>query len=62
MRQSEKCDGLFFPNLRTAQILHPSNHHLFGPVKNAPHGRHFADDNELKQSFCDVLQSQSNEF
>jgi hypothetical protein len=35
--------------------LAPSNYHLFGSVKDTLHGHHFADDNELKQSFCDVL-------
>jgi hypothetical protein len=38
-----------------------SNYHLFGPVKDALCGCHFADD-KLKQSFCDVLESQGREF
>jgi hypothetical protein len=38
-----------------------SDYHLFGPVKDALHGCHFADDNVLKQSFCDVLQSEISE-
>jgi hypothetical protein len=42
--------------------LAPSDCHLFDPIKDALHGRHFADENELKQSFCDVLQSQGREF
>jgi hypothetical protein len=35
-----------------------SNYHLSGPVKDALPGCHFSDDNELKESFHDVLQSQ----
>jgi histone-lysine N-methyltransferase SETMAR len=35
--------------------LAASDYHLFGPVKDALPGCHFADDNELKQSFHDVL-------
>jgi hypothetical protein len=37
--------------------LAPSGCHLFGPVKNALRGHHFADDKELKQSFHDVPRS-----
>jgi histone-lysine N-methyltransferase SETMAR len=40
----------------------PSHYHLFGLVKDALRGRHFADDNELKQSFRDVLRSRGREF
>jgi hypothetical protein len=39
-----------------------SDYHLFGPVKNVLRGHHFSDDGELKQSFCDVLQSQGREL
>jgi hypothetical protein len=42
--------------------LSPSYHHLFGLVKDALHGCHFAYDNKLKQSFCDLLQSLDREF
>jgi hypothetical protein len=42
--------------------LAPSNYHLFGPVKDPLRGRHYADDNELKQSFRDVIRSQDREF
>jgi histone-lysine N-methyltransferase SETMAR len=42
--------------------LAPSNYHLFGRLKDALCGCHFEDDNELKQSFCDVLQNQGREF
>jgi hypothetical protein len=41
--------------------LAPSDYRLFGPVRDALRGRHFADDNELKQSFRDVLRSQDRE-
>jgi hypothetical protein len=40
----------------------PSDHHMFGPVSDALRGHHFADDNELKQSFRDVLLSRGREF
>jgi hypothetical protein len=42
--------------------LAPFDYHLFGPVKHALRGRHFADANELKQTFRDVLRSQGREF
>jgi hypothetical protein len=54
-------DGLLFPILPTAQMS-PSNYHLSGSVKDALRGRHFADDNELKQSFRDVLRSRGRDF
>jgi hypothetical protein len=38
------------------------DHPLFGSVKDALRGRHFASDNELKESFRDVLRSRSREF
>jgi hypothetical protein len=36
---------------RPAHIAHlaPSDYNLFGPAKGALRGRHFADDNEMKQ-------------
>jgi hypothetical protein len=40
----------------------PRSDTLFGPIKDALHGRHFADDSELKQNLHDVLQSQGPEF
>jgi hypothetical protein len=46
------------PNLTSA----PSDYHLFGPVNDALHGCYFVDDNELKQSFSDVLQSRGRGF
>jgi histone-lysine N-methyltransferase SETMAR len=39
-----------------------SNYHLFGCVKDSLCGCHFAEDNELKKRFFDVLQSQVREF
>jgi hypothetical protein len=42
--------------------LAPSDCHLFGPVKDALYGCHFADDNEMKQSFCDAFRSRGREF
>jgi hypothetical protein len=36
--------------------------HLFAPVKDALRGRHFADDNELKQSVRNALRSRGREF
>jgi histone-lysine N-methyltransferase SETMAR len=44
---------------RPAQSLDlaPSDCHLFGSVKDSLSGCHFADDDQLKQSFYDVLQS-----
>jgi hypothetical protein len=60
VRQSQNWNGLFFPN-DSPDLVH-SNYHLFGPVKDALCVCHFADDNKLKQSSCDVLQSRSREF
>jgi hypothetical protein len=42
--------------------LSPSDNHLFGPVREALRGRHFADGNELKHSFRDVPRSRDREF
>jgi hypothetical protein len=42
------------PRPAHSPYLAPSGCGLFGPVKDAPRGRHFADDNELKQSYRDV--------
>jgi hypothetical protein len=50
------------PHPAHSPALTPSNYHLFGPVKAALRGGHFADDNELKQSLRNVLQSRINEF
>jgi hypothetical protein len=40
----------------------PSDYHLFSPVKDALLGRHFADDNEMIQSFRYVLRIRGREF
>jgi hypothetical protein len=50
------------PHSAHSQDLAPSDYRLFGPVKDALRGRHFADDNELAQSFRDVLRSRGREF
>jgi hypothetical protein len=42
------CSSPSFPH---SPDLAPSSYHLFGPVKDVLRERHFADDNELKQSF-----------
>jgi hypothetical protein len=39
-----------------------SDYHLFGRVKGILYGCYFADDSELKQSFCDVLWSWGRGF
>jgi hypothetical protein len=52
-----KTGGTVLPYPTHSPDLAPSDYHLFGPVKDALCGCHFADDNELKQSFHDVLQS-----
>jgi histone-lysine N-methyltransferase SETMAR len=41
--------------------LAPSNCHVFGPVKDGLHGRHFVYD-EYKQTFRFVLRSRGREF
>jgi hypothetical protein len=62
------CDAIaemgwtVLPHPAHSPHLAPSDYHLFNFVKNALHGHHFADDNKLKQSFHDVLQSQGKEF
>jgi hypothetical protein len=35
---------------------------MFDPVRDALRGSHFADDDELKQRFRDVVRSQGREF
>jgi histone-lysine N-methyltransferase SETMAR len=50
------------PHPAHSPILAPSDCHVFGPVKDGLHGRHFVYDDELKQSFRDVLESQGREF
>jgi hypothetical protein len=56
------CTTHQLPHPAHSPNLSPSDCHLFGLVKDALHGCHFAGDNELKQSFNDVLQSQGREF
>jgi hypothetical protein len=45
------------PHSAHSPNLAPSSYHMFGPVSDALHGRHFADDNEVKQTFHDVPRS-----
>jgi hypothetical protein len=45
----------FLPQPAHSQDVAPSDYCLFGLVKVALHGRHFADDGKLKQSLHDVL-------
>jgi hypothetical protein len=52
----------FLPHPAHSPGMAPSSYHLFGPVKRALRGCHFANNNELKQSFCNVFLSQGREF
>jgi hypothetical protein len=54
MRQLQKWDRLL-PHPAESPDLAPSDNYLFGLVKDALCGWHLADDNKLKQSFCDAL-------
>jgi hypothetical protein len=40
----------------------PSNYYLFGPVKDALRGRHFADDNEVKKVFVMCSEAEAGNF
>jgi hypothetical protein len=62
VRQSQKWDVFFFPHPAHSAALAPSDYHLYGPVRQALNTYNFASENELKQSFHDVLQSQGTEF
>jgi hypothetical protein len=57
-----KMGWTVLPHTAHSQDLAPSDYYLYGPVKHALSGGHFADDNELKQSFRDGLQTQGTEF
>jgi hypothetical protein len=64
VRQSQKRDALSFPP-HPAHSPDPAlcDYHRFDLVKHAQRGRHFADDNELKQSFRNVIAiSRGREF
>jgi hypothetical protein len=50
------------PHAAHSSHLAPSDYNLFGSVKDALSGGHFADHNELKQSFHDALRSRGREF
>jgi hypothetical protein len=53
-----KMGRTVLPHPAQSPNLAPTDCHLFGPVKYALRGRHFADDNELKQYFRDVACSE----
>jgi hypothetical protein len=55
-------EGTVLPHPAHSPDLAPSDYHLFGPVKDALRGRHFADDDELKQVFRDVLRSRGRGY
>jgi hypothetical protein len=57
-----KMEWTVLPHPAHSPDLARSNYHLFDPIQHALCGYHFADDNELKQSFCDVLQNQGRKF
>jgi hypothetical protein len=57
-----KTGKTILPHPPYSPDLVPFDYHLFDPVKDALRGCHFADDNELKQSFCDDIQSQGRDF
>jgi hypothetical protein len=57
-----KMEWAILPYFAYSPELALSDYHLFGPVNYALCECHFADDNKLKQSFRDVLQSQCREF
>jgi hypothetical protein len=57
-----KMGWALLPHPAHSPDLAASNYHLFGPVKDALCGCHFADDIELIGSFRDVLQSQGTSF
>jgi hypothetical protein len=57
-----KMERTVLPHPAHSPDLAPSNYRLFGPVRDALRGRHFVDDNELKQSFRDELQSGGRAF
>jgi hypothetical protein len=44
-------EGTLLPRPAHSPELAPSDYHFFGPVKDAMHGSHFADEKELKQNF-----------
>jgi histone-lysine N-methyltransferase SETMAR len=65
LRTSEaiiKTGRTFRPLPAHSPDLAPSDCHLFGPVKDGLRGRYFAEFNELKRNFCDVLRSRGWEF
>jgi hypothetical protein len=61
VRQTE-MGWTVLPHPAHSPNLAPSDLHLFGPVEDALLGRHFANDNKLKESFHDVPRSPGREF
>jgi hypothetical protein len=57
-----KLEWTVLPHPAHSPDLAPSDYHLFRPVTNMLSGRHFADNNELKQSFRDVVRSRGQEL
>jgi hypothetical protein len=57
-----KSGRTVLPHPADSPDLAPSDYNLFDPVRDALRGRHFADENELKQSFLDVVQGRGREF
>jgi histone-lysine N-methyltransferase SETMAR len=57
-----KMGRTVLPHPAHSPDLAPSDYHLFGPLKDAPRGRHFPDVNEIKGSFSDVLRSRGIKF
>jgi hypothetical protein len=62
VRQWQKWEGLFLIYLPTDQIWRHLITVCFGSVKGKLRGRHFADENELRQCFRDELRSRGREF
>jgi histone-lysine N-methyltransferase SETMAR len=52
-----KVGWILLPQPAHSPDLAPSDYHLFGTVKHALRGRHFADDNQLKETFRHVIRN-----
>jgi hypothetical protein len=57
-----KMGWTLLPEPAHSPVRAPSDYRLFDHVKDALRGRHFADENDLKQSFRSVLRSRGREF
>jgi hypothetical protein len=58
----EKMGWTFLLHPVHSPDLAPSDCHLFGPLRDALRGRHFADDNVLKQSFLMCSEVEAGNF